>query len=146
MIFFLNSVLEAAVRQIAIARDIDLTIHTGTYGTMNLADVNGKQRPFYLAQDKNNNGVVPVPKYFWKLIHDPSSETATAVIGINNPHLERITSSDILCPDVCNQVSWIATLRWKPHDFSKGYMFCCTAQSLHKAVSYAPDLDLPLFL
>ena len=135
------------MRHIATTRDLDLMIHTGTFGTMTLTDVNGNQQPLYLALDKNNNGVIPVPKYYWKLIHDPVAGTATAVIGINNPHLDRILPADIICPDVCHRIPWIDSLKWKPTDISKGYMFCCTAEELHKAIPFAPNLSAaPLFL
>lgn len=137
------NVLETTVRQIAITRDLDLTVYTGTFGIMTLTDAKGKQQPLYLTFDKNNNGVIPVPKYYWKLIHDPASETATAVLGINNPHLDRIVPADILCPDVCNRIPWI---NWKLTDISKGYMFCCTAEELRKAIPFAPDVVAPLFL
>lgn len=110
---------------------------------MTLTDAKGKQQPLYLTFDKNNNGVIPVPKYYWKLIHDPASGTATAVLGINNPHLDRIVPADILCPDVCNQIPWI---NWKLTDISKGYMFCCTAEELRKAIPFAPDVVASLFL
>lgn len=135
--------LETAVRQIAITRDLDLKIYTGTFGIMSLLDVKGIKQPLYLASDKNNNSLIPVPMYYWKVIHEPISDTATAVIGINNPHLERITPQDIICPDVCNQIAWV---KWKLTDIEKGYTFCCTAQDLHKVVPYAPNLTVPLFL
>lgn len=138
-----DSMLEVAVRQIAITRDLDLTVYTGTFGTMTLMDVKGNQQPLYLTFDKNNNGVMPVPKYYWKLIHDAVSGTATAVLGINNPHLDRVLPADILCKDVCRQIPWIT---WKLTNISKGYMFCCTAEELHKAIPFAPNLIAPLFL
>lgn len=135
--------LETAIRQIAMSRDIDLIVYTGTFGAMKLIDANGTERPLYLARDQNNNELLPVPMYFWKLIRDPMSGTATAVIGINNPHLDRVTPGHIICPNVCDRIPWI---KWKLNDISKGYMFCCTAQELHKAVPFTPDLKAPLFL
>ena len=108
---------------------------------MALVDSRGIRQPLYLAVDKNNNGLIPVPKYFWKLVYDPVSESATAVVGINNPHLDRVLPADILCPDVCGQIPWI---KWKLTDISKGYTFCCTAEDLHKAIPYAPNFSVPL--
>lgn len=138
------SYLEGAVRRIATERDIDLTVYTGTFGTSTLADKNGVPRPHYLSFDKNNNGILPVPKYYWKLIHDPGTNTATAVVGVNNPHLNELPPEDVLCEDVCNQVPWIS---WKRNDFVKGYTFCCTASGLYTAIDYAPYLgDLPLLI
>lgn len=144
MCHFLHcSVLENTVRNLAITRDADLTIYTGTFGVMTLADINGVQQPIYLAFDENNNGLIPVPKYYWKLIHDTAANTATAVLGINNPHIGQVLPEDIICPDVCSQVPWVT---WAVTDIYKGYTFCCTAAELHRAIDFAPNLDLPLFV
>ena len=51
---------------------------------------------------------------------------------------------DVICPDVCDQVSWVT---WNRTSIQSGYMYCCTVASLRAAVSYAPDLgDLPLLI
>ena len=136
--------LETAVRREAINRRMDFTIYTGTFGVVTLADIDNKQQPIYLAFDDNNNGLIPAPKYFWKLVHDTKNNRATAVIGINNPHIGAVTPADILCPDVCAQVPWVD---WSGlTDLGKGYTFCCTSAELRKAIDFAPDLDLPLFV
>ena len=130
--------LETGTRDLAISRDIDLVIYTGTYGILTLADVKGVQKPIYLAQDANNNNVIPAPKYYWKVVHDPATNKATAFIGINNPHLSTVVGSDIFCTDVCSQIGWMSwTNRF---DIPKGYMFCCTSASLHSVVSHSPNL------
>lgn len=85
-----------------------------------------------------------MPKYYWKLIHDHTANAATAVIGINNPHLTEISPGDVFCEDVCNQIPWV---NWKRNDFVKGYTFCCTAEGLRRAIDYVPHLgDLPLLV
>lgn len=124
--------LETAVRNLASGRMTDFTIYTGTFGILTLADVHGQQKPITLS-----DGKIPVPKYYWKVIHDPASGKATAVIGINNPYLTVITGADVFCPDVCNQVTWIKFERTR---LANGYTFCCTVQSLRKIISYSPDL------
>jgi hypothetical protein len=106
--------LENAVRNLAVSRDVKLTVITGVNDICTLADVNGVQQPIYLAFDENNNGLIPVPKYYWKLIHDPVSNTATAVLGINNPH-NKVVQEDVICPDVCDQVPWVTWTRLDPH-------------------------------
>ena len=127
--------LETAVRNLAAERKADYTIFTGTFGLMTLPDVQGRQKRLFLA-----NGQIPVPKYFWKVIHEPATKKATAVIGINNPHLATITGADVFCPDVCP--SWIKFERLR---ITSGYTFCCTVQSLHNVISHSPNLgDLPL--
>lgn len=34
----------------------------------------------------------------------------------------------------------------QPFNIDRGYTFCCTAANLHKAVDFAPDMDVPLFV
>jgi hypothetical protein len=130
--------LEFGTRDLAISRVIDVVVYTGTFETLTLADVNGVQKPIYLATDGNNNNVLPAPKYYWKVVHDPASNKATAFIGINNPHLTSVTGADVFCTDVCSQVGWMS---WSNRfDIPKGYMFCCTAAGLHNVVAHAPNL------
>ena len=132
--------LETAVRDLASGRMADYTIYTGTFGILTLADIQGRQKPITLAA----NGKIPVPKYYWKVIHDPANGKATAVIGINNPYLATVTGADVFCPDVCNQMKWIKFERTR---MASGYTFCCTVQSLRKIISYSPDLgNLPLLI
>ena len=30
---------------------------------------------------------LPVPRYYWKILHSPSLSAGVAVVGVNNPHL-----------------------------------------------------------
>ena len=135
--------LELATRGLAINRVHSLRTYTGGFGTLTLADVNNVQQPIYLYFDANNNGMLPAPKFYWKVVHDINTNTAVAVVGINNPYLTP-TAADVICPDVCDQVSWVT---WNRTSIQSGYMYCCTVASLRAAVSYAPDLgDLPLLI
>jgi len=97
------------------------------------------QQPIYLAKDANNNGLIPAPKYYWKVVHDTVNNKATVFIGINNPHIGAVVASDIFCTDVWSQISgwsnWNSRL-----EIPKGYMFACTVADFHSAVSYSPDL------
>ncbi len=34
----------------------------------------------------------------------------------------------------------------QPFNIDRGYTFCCTAADLNKAVDFAPDIDVPLFV
>ena len=138
--------LEIGFRKVATERNIDFTVYTGTYGVLTLADINGVQQEIFLAFDENNNGLIPAPKYYWKLIVDRATNNATAVVGINNPHLTSVAPADIFCPDVCNQVSWVGANIFNIHSIPIGYTFCCTAVDLHKVVGFSPNLNVPLFV
>ena len=76
------------------ARQLDLTLYTGTSGVMELKDVTDTLVPVFLY----NRDQLPVPRYYWKVLHDPLGGAGVAVVGINNPHLDSVTDTDILCP------------------------------------------------
>jgi hypothetical protein len=84
---------------------------------------------------------LPCPHLTWKVVHDEKQGTAVAVIQFNNPW-STVTAKDILCEDVCDQLSWVT---WKVTDMRLGYTYCCDVASFSKAVPYAPNLgSLPL--
>lgn len=130
-----------AVRQEARGH-CDLIVYTGTWGVLHLTDNNNESQPIYLAYDKENNGLLPVPKYFWKVVHNPVDNTAIALITINNPHMTLVKKEDIFCPDVCNQVLWIY---WDVSNIRNGYTFCCAVRDFSRVVLYSPQLNVPLF-
>ena len=135
---------EMAVRSLASQCRCTLTTYTGGYGILLLADSQGIPQPIYLGFDSNNNGVIPAPKYYWKVVHDTASGNATALVGINNPHLTTVSAADVFCNDVCKKVPWV---KWNRLEIASGYMFCCSVSELRSIIPYAPDLgDLPLLI
>ena len=125
--------LEQAVRDFTIAHSTDYVVYTGTSGVMELEDVNGDLVEIYLYQDR-----LPVPKFYWKIIHDPIANTGVAAVGVNNPHLSNITEEFIICPPLTNHT----LLENIPDadDISKGYMYLCRVEDLAKAVDEVPEL------
>ena len=87
----------------------DLVITTGTYGLLEYPDKNGEPTPVYLSNDSGS--YIPVPEYFWKVVHDPQTGTSAAFIGLNDPHTS--TQPDTLCPNRSYQDSgrWQDELR-----------------------------------
>ena len=98
-----------------------------------LKDVDGKMVPIYLY----NKSQVPVPRYYWKILHDPVSESGVGVVGINNPHLDSVSDDMILCPPVTDHP--LLTMD-DPDNIVDGFMFVCTVEDLAKAVPEVPDL------
>lgn len=136
--------LESTIRTLAGSMKAKFNIWTGSYGIMKLNDVNNNPVEIWLGKDKNGTYVkkLPVAHLTWKVIHNQKHNNAIAVIQINNPWLANVRPEDILCPDVCQHVSWIS---WNPSDIVKGYTYCCDVASFKRAVPYAPDLgNLPL--
>ena len=31
---------------------------------------------------------LPVPRFYWRVLHDPVAGLGVAIVGVNNPHLE----------------------------------------------------------
>ena len=66
-----------------IERQLDLVAYTGTSGVIELEDVHGDSVAIYLYEGDK----LPVPRYYWRVLHDPQAGLGVAVVGINNPHL-----------------------------------------------------------
>ncbi|XP_072941368.1 salivary endonuclease-like [Epargyreus clarus] len=125
--------LEEALRRRLKTYNSSVDVYTGTHGVMSLAD-----QKLFLHTDENNNGVVPVPLYFYKVIYDPQKKLAAAFISINSPYYNASTNDALsYCDDICPRFSW---LRWRANDAT--HSFCC-AYSDHSAVVRAlPPLDV----
>nr|XP_040570009.1 uncharacterized protein LOC121119415 [Lepeophtheirus salmonis] len=124
--------LEYAVRDLAKNQYSKLTVYTGTYEILEL-----HQKQIFLLEKK----FIPVPRYFWKVLHDPARKKAVAFVGYNN--VLRKTSPKPICTDVCDQIPWVD---WERESLFKGYMYCCKVEDLNKAISYSPDLDASLLI
>ncbi|XP_022907055.1 uncharacterized protein [Onthophagus taurus] len=132
--------LEEEIRDFS-ANNKDLIIHTGTYETLTLPyTIELKPINIYLSSTINGfEKKIPVPKTFWKIIHDPDTETSLAFIGINNPHLTTIEESDIFCNDICDKVNFA---RFDRKNITNGYIFCCELEDFRNTVKDLPDLGV----
>ncbi|CAB3367329.1 Hypothetical predicted protein [Cloeon dipterum] len=132
-------ILQGATRQLAEDFSYDLIVYTGTHGTTTLADVNGIEKPIYIAYDESGNGLVRVPEFFWRIVYDPITQRGVAFVTINNPYISTPGSDFYLCPDVCNQIPWVV---WDTNDFTKGYSYCCEVNALAPFVEEIPPLTV----
>ncbi|XP_037956069.1 uncharacterized protein LOC119685759 [Teleopsis dalmanni] len=133
--------MEDAVRKFIGKSQLEVDCYTGTHGVMELTANGGNKRLFYLAYDANNNGILPVPKLYYRVIVDRKNrKRGIALVGVNNPH---VTNSElqnvdgyILCDDVREQVPW---LRWIRNDkLTKGYMYACRVNEFASVVEHLP--------
>ncbi|XP_026317170.1 uncharacterized protein LOC113228164 isoform X2 [Hyposmocoma kahamanoa] len=132
--------LEDSVRSRAHRHNLTLTVYTGTHGVLSLPNAKNVSTPIYLAKDDNNNDIVPVPLYFFKVIYDPVGKTATAFIIINSPYINNKMISDMaFCNDVCEMNPNFSWLRWRDDG---AYSFCCTYKELAEEVELLPRLDV----
>jgi len=124
--------LEYNTRDLGTKLDRDLQVMTGTHGLLTYPDSNNNPTPIYLF----NNTYVPAPKYYWKVVQDPMTNTAVAFIGSNDPH---VTSAPLeLCPNRCAEMPWVD---WNLSDLDSGYMYCCSVEDAVKAIPAIPAMQ-----
>ncbi|XP_053620929.1 uncharacterized protein LOC128681220 [Plodia interpunctella] len=130
--------LEDAVRRRVDAQDSGLLIYTGTHGVLTLLDSGGNFRDIYLTADENNNPIVPVPMYYYKLVYDPKKRTAAAFVSINSSFFNKtITTRLTFCDAECSRHNW---LKWRSNDGT--FSFCCDYDDFVDKISYLPKLDV----
>jgi len=118
---------------------LNVNCYTGVYGVTTLPNKQGVETPLYLAKDANNNGLIPVPKLYFRVVIDPTSHKGIVFVGVNNPHLteEQIKRDYIICTDVSDQVTYI---NWKTTDIKAGWSYACEVADFLKTVKHLPAL------
>ncbi|XP_014088323.2 uncharacterized protein [Bactrocera oleae] len=116
--------------------------YTGVYGVTTLPNSDGVQTPLYLSYDSNNNGQIPVPKLYFRVIIERSSQKGIVFIGVNNPHLtlNEIKKDYIICNDISDRVNYV---NWKRTDITAGYSYACEVSDFRRKVTHLPTLSAP---
>lgn len=132
--------LESSTRRFFRDRNIaNGDLFTGTYGVMTLPDINNVQQEIFLYFDENNNGLIPAPALFYKIIVDNNTKKGIAIIGVNNIYLTAEEVADlIICNDVSDGIDWIT---WDRRNIERGYMYACTVEDLARVVGHLPNID-----
>ncbi|XP_062550870.1 uncharacterized protein LOC134215764 isoform X2 [Armigeres subalbatus] len=120
--------IENAVRKAAAQLNDTVKVFTGVYDMLTLPDVNGRPVPITLADE----GQVEAPKWLWKILHHPASNSAIAFATLNNPFA---ATGEQLCTNICNQHGWA---QQEFQDLRRGYTICCTVRDLRKAIPFIP--------
>ncbi|GAB0092063.1 uncharacterized protein DMENIID0001_070210 [Sergentomyia squamirostris] len=131
--------VESSVRRMVSERYINIELYTGTYGVLTLPDVNGEHQEIYLHFDENNNGQIPVPKLYYRVIYERSTKRGIVLIGVNNIHITREEIDQqgyIVCEDVSDKITWI---NWVRDDLILGYSYACEYNEFAKVVGHLPD-------
>lgn len=133
--------IEVGVRKYAFKKGLNLDCYTGTWGVSSLTDANNNQRNLYLAFDGNNNGLIPVPKLYFRVVIDQNSRQGIVLIGVNNPHvtLQQIREEYIVCEDIGSQIDWI---QWDKENLHMGYSYACSVPDFLRTVQDLPVEDL----
>lgn len=124
--------LEEEIRQYASntsREDSHLTVYSGTLGVTTFGS-----RNISLGRH-NGNDVLPVPKWIWKLVYEPSTQEGIVFLVVNNPYTLSFT-----CSCVCAQTKW--TLAWNRRDRSNGYVYCCSVDNFRRVFSGLPDFEV----
>ncbi|EDW70793.2 uncharacterized protein Dvir_GJ13976 [Drosophila virilis] len=133
--------IETSVRKFVADRNLTVDCYTGTWGVSTLPDIDGIERELYLDFDENNNGLIPVPKLYFRVIIDRASREGIVLVGVNNPYvsLEQIQSDYTVCEDIGHQLSWVS---WLKEDLHEGFSYACTVEDFTEVVKDLPLDDL----
>ncbi|XP_063696038.1 uncharacterized protein LOC134827368 [Culicoides brevitarsis] len=125
--------IEESVRDlIETGKVSELDVYSGTFGTLEI-----KSKPFYLALNKEKEGVIPVPKLFYKVVIDRETKKGVALVMTNDPFLkEKDLPKNEICKDVKEKINWVQ--KRKP-ELSKGHYFACEVEELAKKVQHLPS-------
>lgn len=115
--------------------------YVGTYGTTTLPDVNNQQKEVYLAFDSNNNGLIPAPKIYYKILVNRANDYGIVLIGVNNPYLTKteIDRDYVFCTDVSSRINWI---KWNRESITAGYSYACDVNDFFRVVKHLPFLNI----
>lgn len=121
----------------------DTIIYTGTFGVTQLFNQYGRRVDIYLYDDENNNPVIPVPMYFYKVVYSPATKMGTAFVGINNPYYTPEEMRELFfCDDKCRGVTNYSWLTWMPDSIADGCSFCCTIPDFKRTVPHLPEFEV----
>ncbi|XP_034480900.1 uncharacterized protein LOC117786662 [Drosophila innubila] len=114
---------------------------TGVWGVTTLPNKVAKQTPLYLSYDEQGNGLIPVPKIFFRVIIEPATQKGIVLVGVNNPYLStgEIENGYILCKDVSDRINWI---NWKRNIISAGYSYACEVMEFRRKVINLPQFKV----
>uniref|UniRef100_A0A1B0CE89 Alkaline nuclease n=1 Tax=Lutzomyia longipalpis TaxID=7200 RepID=A0A1B0CE89_LUTLO len=134
--------VESSVRRMVSQRNTNLKLYTGTYGVMTLPDINGEHQEIYLHFDENNNGQIPVPKLYYRVIYEESTKRGIVLIGVNNIHItvdEIEEQGYIICEDVADKINWV---NWDRFNLDLGYSYACEVEEFAKVVDHLPKMEI----
>lgn len=135
--------LEVDLRNYIHEADVDTIIYTGTYGVTQLFNDYGQRVDIHLYSDHNNNPVIPVPLYYYKVVYDAVRKRGIVFIGINGPYYTAFEAENLFfCENICKRSSEFHWLSWHPHNPREGYTFCCTVPDFRNTVTHLPSFEV----
>lgn len=139
--------LEVDLRNHIHSAGYETIIYTGTFGVTQLFNQLGRRVDIHLYTDRNNNPVIPVPQYFYKVVYEPFSQRGIAFVGINNPYYSPSEAREMFfCKDVCRGSNAFSWLSWHPDNPGEGYTFCCSIPEFRVTVPHLPPFEVKSLL
>ncbi|XP_061717385.1 hemicentin-2-like [Cydia pomonella] len=124
--------VERRVRNLVTSADRTLQVFTGTANDLELPDAYSRQKKVVLHSRGKD---VQVPKYLWKIVQDPTTETSLVIIQVNVPDLKLAEARNYqLCNDVCKNVEWMQYGQWR--NVHHGFTYCCSLEKFERAFRY----------
>lgn len=111
--------------------------YTGTVGVMHLRTASGNTRqPYYLSYDKNNNGLLPVPALYFRIIVTAAGCAGIVLLGTNDPFvtMREIYEEYVICTDVREHVPWLRWMQNRKASSKSGYLYACRVDEFIKVV------------
>lgn len=131
--------IEDDVRKLAYNKSLNLELYTGTYDILKLRNAGNLTdlREIYL---NANEKLLPVPRFFYKVVIDKDTRRGIVLIRVNNPFLTAnyIRANEVICPDVSNQIKWVKLGK----NIYKGYSYACDVHEFVKRVPHLPFLNV----
>ena len=139
--------LEVDLRNYIHDAGYDTIIYTGTFGLSQLNNDMGRRVDLYLYTDENNNPVIPVPQFYYKVVYEPATKRGVAFVGINNPYYTPGEARQMFfCQDVCRGNGEFSWLTWHPDNPNEGYAFCCNVNDFKRTVPHLPPFQVDSLL
>lgn len=122
--------VERLSRILAQKAQSELTIYTGVYDILTLPSERTGRRTVFLEESER----FPVPKWFWKILVNESSDAAIVLMTLNNPHA-KLAEAQGFCNNICSSVGLISAGLKR---LNKGFTYCCELNDFRKTVSFVP--------
>ncbi|XP_023343940.1 uncharacterized protein LOC111713331 [Eurytemora carolleeae] len=119
----------------------DLEIFSGTLGILQVNGETGLQE-IWLGTDGSKK-YIPVPEYFFKIIVDSVESKSIGIFCTNNPFLERVLRSTVLCTDICDETGWGDKFKNR-FEVGDGLIFCCSPAEMYSLVPWVGASSLRL--
>lgn len=129
--------IKTELRNFVVERNLTVDIYTGTHGVLKLnttTEENFPEKEIFLYTNGADQRV-PVPKIFYKVVHDPTSGAGIVFIVSNNPFLPNEENTDY-CNDVSEQFEHVSCNK---NNFALGYCYACKVSEFVKRVRDLPS-------